>query len=111
MNRSLDCIQIWYGCSLDISDDMINFSDESVKKKMAAAAIKKNWHGGTGGHFKWIPVIFLQTWSMCLGNSSHIFLAPSNKRPFSKMAVWKACGYDNLWTVGWIAFKFGLVVF
>ena len=23
MNRWLDCIQIWYGCSLGISDDLI----------------------------------------------------------------------------------------
>ena len=38
MNHWLDCIQIWYGCSLGISDDLINFCDESIKKKMAAAA-------------------------------------------------------------------------
>ena len=25
MNRRLDCIKIWYGCSLGISDDLINF--------------------------------------------------------------------------------------
>ena len=48
MNRSLDCIQIWYGCSLGISDDLINFWDESIKNKIAAAAIKKNLHGGSG---------------------------------------------------------------
>ena len=41
MNRWLDYIQIWYGCSLDISDDLINFWDESIKNKMAAAAIKE----------------------------------------------------------------------
>ena len=41
MNRCLDCIQIWYGCSLDISDDLIDFWDEFVKNKMAAAANKK----------------------------------------------------------------------
>ena len=40
MNRWLDCIQIWYGCSLGISDDLINFWDESIKNKMAAPAIK-----------------------------------------------------------------------
>ena len=40
MNRCLDCIQIWYGCSLGISDDLINFWDESIKNKMAATAIK-----------------------------------------------------------------------
>ena len=39
MNRCLDCIQIWYVCSQSISDDLINFLDESVKNKMAAAAI------------------------------------------------------------------------
>ena len=39
MNRCLDCIQIWYGCSPGISNDLINFLDESIKSKMAAAAI------------------------------------------------------------------------
>ena len=34
MNRWLDCIQIWYGCSLGISDDLINFWDESIKNIM-----------------------------------------------------------------------------
>ena len=50
MNRWLDCIQIWYGCSLGSSDDLVNFWNQSIKNKMAAAAIKK-WHGGSGGHF------------------------------------------------------------
>ena len=40
MNRWLDCIQIWYGCSLGISNDLINFWDESIKKKMAAQGSK-----------------------------------------------------------------------
>ena len=40
MNRWLDCIQIWYGCFLSISDDLISFWNESIKNKMAAAAIK-----------------------------------------------------------------------
>ena len=35
------CIKIWYGCSLGNFDDLINFWDESIKNKMAAAAIKK----------------------------------------------------------------------
>ena len=39
MNCWLDCIQIWYVWSLVISDDLINFWDESIEKKMAAAAI------------------------------------------------------------------------
>ena len=39
MNRCLDCIQIGYGCSLGISDDLITFWDESFKNKMAATAI------------------------------------------------------------------------
>ena len=39
MNCWLDCIQILYGCSLGISDALINFWDESIEKKMAAAAI------------------------------------------------------------------------
>ena len=42
MNRWLDCIQIRYGCSLGISDDLDIFWNESIKNKMAAAAIKKN---------------------------------------------------------------------
>ena len=41
MNRWLDCIQIWYCCFLGISDDLINFWDDSIKNQMAAAAIKK----------------------------------------------------------------------
>ena len=41
MNRWLDCIQTWYGCSLGISDDLINFWDKSIENKMAAAAIYK----------------------------------------------------------------------
>ena len=41
MNRWLDCIQNWYGCSLGISDDLIIFWDESIKNKMTAAAILK----------------------------------------------------------------------
>ena len=41
MNGWLGCIQIWCDCSLGISDDLINFWDESFKNKMAAAAIKK----------------------------------------------------------------------
>ena len=39
MRRWLVCIQIWYGCSLGISDDLINFWDESITNKTAAAAI------------------------------------------------------------------------
>ena len=42
MNCWLDCIQIWYDFPLDISDDLNNFWDESIKNKMAPAAIKKN---------------------------------------------------------------------
>ena len=42
MNRLLDCIQIWYGCSLGIFDDLINFWDQPIKNKTAAEAIKKN---------------------------------------------------------------------
>ena len=51
MNRWLDCIQIWYGCSLCISDDLIKFWDEFIKNKMAASADEKKLHGGSGGHF------------------------------------------------------------
>ena len=42
MNRRLDCIQIWYGFSpRGISDDLMNFWDESITDEMAAAAIEK----------------------------------------------------------------------
>ena len=41
MNRCLDCIQILFGCSLGISDDLINFWDESIKYRIVAAVIKK----------------------------------------------------------------------
>ena len=42
MNRCLDCMQIWYGCSLGISDDLINFGDESIKNKRLPQPFKKN---------------------------------------------------------------------
>ena len=35
MNFWLDCIQICRGGSLDISDDLINLWEESIKNKMA----------------------------------------------------------------------------
>ena len=41
MNRWLDCIQIWYGCSLGISDDLINFWDKSLKKNWLPQSLKK----------------------------------------------------------------------
>ena len=41
MNRWLECIQIWYGCSLGISDDLINFWDEAIKNKMLPQPFKK----------------------------------------------------------------------
>ena len=37
MNHCLDCIQIWHSCSLGISDNLVNFWDESIKKMVAAA--------------------------------------------------------------------------
>ena len=39
MNQWFDRIQIWYDCSLGISDDLIKFWDESIENKLAAAAI------------------------------------------------------------------------
>ena len=36
MNRWLDCIQIWYGCSLGISDDL-----NSLKTKWQSQPFKK----------------------------------------------------------------------
>ena len=41
---------------------------------------------------------------------AYTFGEPSHKRPFSKMVAQKACGHDVLWTVGWIVFKFEVVV-
>ena len=35
MHRWLDCFQLWYGCSLGISDDLIIFWNESIKNKMS----------------------------------------------------------------------------
>ena len=43
MNRWLDCVQIWYGCYLGISDDLTDFCDESIKNKLPGAAIRKKW--------------------------------------------------------------------
>ena len=43
MNRWLDCVQIWCGFSLGISDDLINFWNKSIENKMAAAQFKKIW--------------------------------------------------------------------
>ena len=58
MNCWLDCIQIWNGYSLGIVNDLINFwdefiKDESIKNKMAVAAIKKNWHGQMDRAYGW----------------------------------------------------------
>ena len=39
--RCSECIQIWYGCSLGISDDLINFWDESIKKTWMPQPLKK----------------------------------------------------------------------
>ena len=39
------------GCTLGSSDDLINFWDESIKNKMATAAIKKNYMVVVGGLF------------------------------------------------------------
>ena len=41
MNRLLDRFQIWYGCSLGISDDLINLWDESIKKNDCRSYLKK----------------------------------------------------------------------
>ena len=43
MNRCLDCIQIWHGCSLGISDNLITFWDESIKNKMVDGRLKSLW--------------------------------------------------------------------
>ena len=40
MNRCLDCIQIRYGCSLGISDDLVNFWDP-LKTKWLPKPLKK----------------------------------------------------------------------
>ena len=41
MNCCLDYIQIWYGCSLGISDDLINFWDEFIQKHGCRSHLKK----------------------------------------------------------------------
>ena len=88
MNRWLDCIQNWYGCSPGISDDLINFWDESIKNKMAATDLIK---------IDMVVVGVILTDELCLFFTDmtyvpgqfipYIFLAPSHKRPFSKMAA------------------------
>ena len=60
MHHWLDCIQIWYGCSLGISDDLISFWDKSIKNKMADEPFKKTW-----------PVFSTNT----NGRSGYIYLA------------------------------------
>ena len=48
------------GCSLSISDDLINFWDESIKNKMAAATLKKiDMVGVIFSHFFYILLIFI----------------------------------------------------
>ena len=89
MNRWLDCIKNWYACSLGISDDLIKFRDESIKNKMAAAAIYKK--------IDMVIVEVILTDQFCLFFTDmtyvpgqfipYIFLAPSHKWPFSKMAA------------------------
>ena len=44
MNGWLDYIQVWNGCSLGISDDLINFWNESIKKWLPQPL--KKIHGG-----------------------------------------------------------------
>ena len=41
MNRWLDCIQIWFGCFLGISDDLINFWINPLKTKWLPQPFKK----------------------------------------------------------------------
>ena len=41
MNCWLDCIQIWYDCSLGIPDDLITFWDQSSKKKWLPQPFQK----------------------------------------------------------------------
>ena len=42
MNRCLDCTQIWYGCSLGISDDLNNFWVNPFEKNDRLSHLKKN---------------------------------------------------------------------
>ena len=44
MNRRLDCVQISYDSSLGISDDLINFWNESIKNKNKKDCIQI-WYG------------------------------------------------------------------
>ena len=41
MNRWLDCIQIWYGCSPGISNDLINFCVHPLQTKWLPQPLKK----------------------------------------------------------------------
>ena len=50
MNRWLDCIQIWHGCTLGISDDLNNFWDESSKKKLLPQPFEKDAAEKACGH-------------------------------------------------------------
>ena len=50
MNRYLDCIQIWYGCSLGISDDLINFGMKPLKTKWLPQLFKKKAAYKACGH-------------------------------------------------------------
>ena len=58
MNRLLDCIQIRYGNSLGIFDNLINYWNKSIKNKMAAA--KKNY-----------MVVWVIFFSLFLDNNGH----------------------------------------
>ena len=42
MNRWLDCIQVWYGCSPGISDDLITFGMDLLKTKWLPQPFKKD---------------------------------------------------------------------
>ena len=39
----MDCIQIWYVCSRGISNDLINFWDESIRNKWLSQPFEKRW--------------------------------------------------------------------
>ena len=75
MNRWLDFIQIWSLLFSSISDDLINFWDESIKNKMAAAAIVPRWPPKKlVGTITYEPLVGLHlnlVWS-CLGISDDL---------------------------------------
>ena len=123
MNHWLDLIQIWPGGSLDISDDLINFEKNSLKTRWSTEDILNKtshqislWARYLMNHCLDRILCILCSGSPVISNDLIIFWEESIKNKltdeghFEKIATWKACGCDILWTVGWITFKYNAVV-